>query len=568
MKDARAEEVLRRSSKAFEAFSLYHSVNERLAEIFYPERAGFFSEIPPDFDRYTLNFDNEPARLRRDTANMYGSYMRPRGREWFNVTVGEEDEQVDLPWATKMWLEDATKRLRRMLYRQRALFTEQMGLDDHDYVTFGSSCSTIELLEDETGIVFKNKHLRNMAWCDDTDGAIGEVFEKLALEARHWPNMFPGVDLPQAVKDAIDPSKNGDPYKKYPVIRCVMKGSDWQWSRNAYGRLPPARAAYASIYLCPESKELLSERWLTYNPYHIRRWSKAQGHAWGISIVTPLALSDARVLNRAEMSICEAIEKTTEPPLVAKHEAVLGSIQVGAGGVTMVGANVSYKDGRPIEVAYEIGNPAFGMEYAAQKRAFLSKVFLENPLKLPLDREMTLGEVNERIEEISRAAAPIFEPGEADNQRLLEKPFQIGMDMRAFLPPPEDLEGAEVRFELDTLLTQAIDRLRVVQAQKRIDLTMQQSQVDPQAARRVDWARVHKDTAKGVGPQAWSRDPDEVESEIEDDAAQQEQMDVLAMAAEMGKSGAVKSVVDKALEQPDAMMAGMAAPDPMAGLGV
>lgn len=552
---------MRLSSKTFEKFQLYHIVNERIAEIFYPERLGFLSETPPDFERYTLNFDNEPARLRRDTANMYGSYMRPRGREWFNVTVGEDDEEIDLPHSTKTWLEDATKRQRRMIYRQRALFTEQMALDDADYVTFGSSCSTVELLEDQTGIVFRNKHLKDVAWCDDIDGAIGHVFEKLSLEARFWPSMFVGKAMPKHITDANEPKK-GDPYKKFPVIRCVMKAEQWEWARNAYGRLPPARARWASVYLCPESKQVMSERWLTFNPYHIRRWSKAGAQPWGTSIITPLALGDARVLNRAEMSICEAIEKLAEPPLVAKHEAVLGAVNIGAGGVTMVGSNIDYKTGRPIEVAYEPGNPAFGMEYTAQKRAFLSKVFLENPLKLPLDREMTLGEVNERIEEISRAAAPVFEPGEADNQRVLEKVFQVGLDMRAFLPPPEELQGAEVRFELDTLLTQAIDRLRHVQAQKRIELTMQQMQVDPHAARRVDWAAVHKDTVKGVGPQRWSRDPDEVAEEIAQDEEQQAQMDVLAMAAEVGKSGAVKSIVDKALEQPDPLagMADMQAP--------
>lgn len=524
---------------------------ERLAEVFYPERGGFFSPLPADVERFDTAFDQEPARLRRDVANMYGAFMRPRGREWFKITVGEPDEEDDdLSWTSTLWLEDATRRLRRIIYRQGARFAEQMGLDDHDYVTFGSSVSRVVLSGDETGIVFRNLHLKNVVWGENEDGEVDAADERLLLPARQMMAMFGPERLHRDVKDALDNSKPGaDPYREFPVRRRVMPAAHWEWERGKSGRLPPRSTAFASVYLCETGKQVLAENRLSYFPYHIRRWSRAQAQPWGLSIITPVALADARVLDTAERSICEAIEMITEPPLVVKNEAVLGSMKLMAGGVT-VGRDYDYRMGKPIETAYEPGNPAFGMEYTKQKREFLARVFLENPLRLPQDREMTLGEVNERIEEISRAAAPVFEPGEADNQRLLEKPFVLALEKGAFLPTPEELQGAEVRFELDTLITQQIDKLRVIQAKATGEYVALMANVDPDAPKYVAWPQLHRDALKGLGPQRWQRDPAEVEEEASAAAEEDARMNALAMAAEIGKTGVAKAITDKALAQP------------------
>jgi len=550
----RGKIALKQSDKVFGEFQFYHSICEQLRLIFYPERGSFMSVSPPMISDYEGNAANEPARLRRETSNRIGTMIRPRGREWFCMSVGDPEEEPPIvSHPTLIWLEETSKRMRNMMYRASALFAETMVLDDNDYVTFGSSVSTVLVNMAKTGLIFTNKHLRDCAWVENGERVVNQMHEKTRPTAQTIKDQC-GEEVLQkeslkAIREALDPMK-GDPTKTFPVRQITMPVSQWKFERDKMGMLPPKMAKFACVYICETSGEVLKETWLTYFPYHVRRWSRAGGRPWGMSIITPMALSDSRLLSKADRSICEAVEKTADPPLIAKHEAIVGAqVDLTAGGLTYGVKDYDYKNGRPIEVAHEIGNPSYGMDYIKYKGDWLRAVFFESMFKLPTEHEMTLGEVEQRIEELIASVSPIFEPMEADQSRLLDMIFDIGNEYRVFDPAPDELQGQDAKYDFDTPVQKAIKQLRVMQG-KQVALWVTESEVvDPHARKRVNWDKVQKTVLSGLAPVGWQRDPDDVEAEIEADNEQREQQDAIAMAAELGKTKPVGAIADKALEE-------------------
>jgi Bacteriophage head to tail connecting protein len=546
--------LLQQSDKVFGEFQFYYSICERLRLVFYPERGSFLSASPPMIDDYQHLANNEPARLRRETANRIGNMIRPRMREWFEKVIGDpEEEPPVVSHSTSIWLAETTKRMRRMIYRGPALFAETMVLDDNDYVTFGSSVSAIAANRARNGLIFTNKHLRNCAWQEDAERVVNVMHEKTMPKAQAFLEQFGRevVSRPKMkhVKDALDP-ETGDPTREFPVRMITMPAAQYQFARNKDGMLPPRIAAFAIIYICEISGEVLKEEWKTHFPYNVRRWSRAGGRPWGTSIITSIALSDSNLLSAADRSICESIEKMADPPLLAKHEAIVGAnVDLSAGGLTYGIKDYDYRQGRPIEVAHEVGNPSFGMEYIKHKGDWLRAVFFESMFKLPTEHPMTLGEVDQRMEELVASVSPIFEPMEADQARMLDTVFYIGEDYQAFDPPPEEIRGQDTRYDFDTPVQRAIKQLRVLQAKQYGLYVSEMSAVDPNVGRNVNWQRMHKTALSGIGPISWLRDPDEVEAEIEEVAAQRSQQDALMMAAELGKTKPVASITDKALAE-------------------
>lgn len=528
---ARVTELLTRGDKIFAEFRPYHIMCDRLAEVFYPERQDFIHQKPPSVDRFEGMFDAEPARLRRDMANMIGAMMRPSGAEWFRVTTGQPDSD-ELSYWPQRWLDDASRRLRRIVYRGLARFTTAMNQDDHDYVTFGSSVSSCVISQDRQGVLFTNHHLKDVVWLENAEGVIDEVHHRTMLTARKMEQLFGRDVLCKDVAKELEP--NGDPNKEFPVRRVVTTFE---------------RGGFLSVYLCCTGRNLLAERRMGWMPYHIRRWVQVSGYPWGTSLVTPIALGDSRVLNAAQRTILEAMEKMVDPPLLMKNEGVVGPIRLQAGGVT-VGANVDYKSGRPIEVAHELGRPDFGLDYAQRKAEALARLFYENRLALPNQHQMTLGEVEYRYEEFIRGVAPIIQPWTEDNQRLLDKPMTIGLEMGAFETPPDELRGSEIRFEFETPLTKVSDKLRVAQAEKVGFYIGSMQAIDPNAPKTVNWLEMHRSALKGIGPTKWIRDPEEVMAQEAEEQQRAEALQTLQMASEFAKTPVAKVAAERAVNDP------------------
>ena len=118
----------------------------------------------------------------------------------------------------------------------------------------------------------------------------------------------------------------------------------------------------------------------------IPRWQTVSGSQYAHSPATVAALPDARLLQSITLTLLEAGQKAVDPPMIAVQEAIVGGVNVYAGGVTYVDAEYDERLG---EVLRQLGGDAskgglnFGVETAQDIREMISQAFFLNKINLP-----------------------------------------------------------------------------------------------------------------------------------------------------------------------------------------
>jgi len=545
-------DVCERSDAAFARFQNWHALNQAIAEIFYPERADFTAAPSWGDELYWDIFDGEPIIMRRDLAGQLGAMLRRRGARWFEAKAWPRElNDID---AVAKWCEQATDIQRDVIYAPYTRFTEALKESDNDYVAFGASVVAHTYNQARTGLYFRCLHLRDCAWYVNNDGRIDEMHEKMRLSFRQMQDM--GLQIPEQERENAEKY----PHRENTIRRCVVPVE-----RYAHGKGIPRDAKYAVAYVWPEHKATLTppdrQPFFRTWPYLVRRFTSVTSEPFGRSPCTGVAMADSRMLNQAQLSIIEGMEKAVNKPLIAPNDSVADGVNIRAGGVSYYDPESAVSGREPI-YALDVAQPERGMEFTAERRQFLGRAFFQNLIKLPpIDSgSMTAFEVNERIEQYYREAGPIFEPMEAENAQLMDGVFERIRDADGparpwggFPEPPEELWESEVRFEFDTPLKGAEKKQKTEMAKSVLQYAAAQAAFDPGVLDHLDMDQMARDAFEGIGLPKWLRDPKLVE---ESRAAKAEQEAVTQMA-----NLALQSIQN----QPGAKKAPqLPAPDPVA----
>ncbi len=134
---------------------------------------------------------------------------------------------------------------------------------------------------------------------------------------------------------------------------------------------------------------------------------------------------------------------------------------------------------------------------------------------------MTAYEVSERIKQYIREAMPLFEPMEREyNGALCETTFEVLRVNGAFQDVPDQLSGADVEFEYESPLSQAMDKAKVGLAREAVDLGMTHAQVDQSVIAHLDFKQMFRDAIQATGaPEEWLHSEDDADAMV-----QQQQM--------------------------------------------
>lgn len=504
------------------------------AEIFYPERANFTTSISETDELHEGLYTGTPQTMSRDLANKLGAMMRPRGKKWFN-TVIHPKMLMDMD-DVRLWCEEATETLRNIIYSTKGNFTQANAECDRDYVTFGNAVLGHTYNKDRTAISFRCVHLKNACWSVNVEGWVDELHERFEhLTIEQVADMFGKENLPKEwQKKCADPAKS---LEKVCITLAVMPQDRIDYDKGEY---PPKSQKYVGLYFvsdkaCDDDEAALGEAFYESFPYTVRRWMTVSGEDYARSPCTGVALSDARTLNQAERSLLIGIERKAEPAYYAAHDSIIGEVNFGAGEVTYVSMEDVNASGmnKPIDVL-ESGDPRYAMDYVRNKEDRMRVMFWESILKLPLDKVMTAFEVSERLEEMITSAAPIFEPMESDNARMMDSILERAFAQNAFPPLPEAATRGRADQEFETPLTEAIRKL---EAQQALNITQQigagKEVYGPSFGDHVDKDELERDMLMGLGKQKWVRRADDVAKSREvaaqqAAAAQQQQADLEA----------------------------------------
>ena len=522
-----AKELVARGSQLMNDRKAMTTLWQEIAENFYPQRADFTVTryIGEEFAEHL--YSSYPIIVHRELSTSFAAMLRPRSKDWFSISVVDED---DLTHAGIEWLQWATKRMKAAMYDRRTQFVRATTEADADFAAFGQCVISREIIwrASTPHLLYRTWHLRDVAWDEKSDGYIGEIYIKWKQMIKELVEM--GMDLHRNVERFAVGIEN---LQTTECMRMVVSTDIYQ-GPNGEGEGYP----WLLVYLDTLNNHIMKVVPQTSMGFTLPRWQTVSGSQYAYSPATVAGLPDARLLQAMSLTLLEAGEMSVRPPMIATQDALRGDIQLFAGGITW--ADVEY-DERKGDVLRPLNQDRRGLPQGYSERdnqmAMLNQAFYLNKLTLPPpEGDMTAFEVGQRVEEYVRAALPLFEPMEHEyNGQLCEDTFDALLRAGHFgsvQDIPREIQGRGVHFKFVSPLHDAIERKNAAIFMETADLLERAAPLDPTAMFNVDLGGTLRDALAGVGLPAKNMVPlDQVEArvaEAEEVAAAEQEMEIAA----------------------------------------
>ncbi len=485
------------------------SLWQEIASNFYPERAYFTTKRTLGMEFAVDLMTSYPILARRDLGNTLGTMLRPTAKEWFHIRT-EKEVQGDIEG--RRWLEWAETVQRRAMYDRSTQFVRASKEGDHDFAAFGQCCISVELNRHGNALLYRCWHLRDLAWAENEEGKIGQVYRKWKPTVRDLVRLF-GDKVDEKVKKASEK----DPFEEVDCMHMVVESDMFDGS---------FKEPYVSIYYDIANETVLEAVGLYHPIYVIPRWQTVSGSQYAYSPATVAALPDARLIQAMTSTLLEAGEKLTNPPMIGVEDAIRSDISIYAGGFTSIDADYDERTGealRPMKL--DVGGMPIGIDMARDCRAMIAEAFYLNKFTMPQRAaEMTAFEVGQRVQEYIRQALPIFEPMEMEyNGAVCEATFDLLQRGGAFGSPynmPKSLRDQTVQFRFESPLHDAIEAEYSQKFLQGKALLADAAALDPTVIDIMDVKVAVRDALLGAGlPATWQRS----DQEMADIAAKRQQ---------------------------------------------
>ena len=505
--DARATELIKQGDNLFSKRTSLINLWQEIAENFYPIRADFTTKITPGDDLTAHLSTSFPILAHRDMANAIASMLRQRGVQWAHIRTGRADGDEG---RALEWLEWATKLQFKAMYDRAAQFVRATKEGDHDWAAFGQAVIYVDTNRAGDTLLYRNHHLRDVAWVENAEGVIDTVHRKWKPTARDMVFDF-GAKVHKSVKDQLGHGK--DQFRKYEVRHAMVPTARALDVPAAERQFP-----FRSYFIDVENQHVMEDVPSRLLKYVIPRWQTVSGSPYAYSPAAIAALPDARMIQAMTYSLLDATEKAVQPPTIGQAHMIKSDIELWAGGHTWVDAEYDERLGealRPVPLDFN-GLPA-GLEASRDARLMIAEAFFLNKISLPpADREMTAFETSQRIQEYIRQALPLFEPMEVEyNGQLMEMTFNTLKEGFAFGPPedmPPELSGASVDFKFVSPLQQNEERKDAGIYLETKALLAEAAALDPGLVDMLDGRKALRDALKGAGaPAKWLNDDDKMD---------------------------------------------------------
>lgn len=503
-----------------------------LSEFILPNQHGLFAGKQPAGDKRTRRlYDSTAIQANHDLASAIHATLTNPSTEWAKFKFTDPELMEDKE--SRMWLQDAEDRFHKALADSN--FANEIAKGYKAFCGMGSMSLMHEekaMTEDGkfSGFNFKAWHLAECAWSENILGRVDLVYRKFKMTARQAVQRW-GKNLPNPILEAME--KNQE--KEFDFIHCIYPRPDKDIKLNEMGLGAPDKRPFASVYVYTEEPVIVEEGGYYEMPVHVTRWETMPGEVYGRG-PGHIALPDVRTLNKAKELGLHAINKAINPPLLAEQRAVLSSLDLRPGHVSVVKSIDGIRE-MVSQARFDVTQ--FSVEElrnAIKGIFFLDKLFLPDRTEIG---EMTAFETARRIEQLQRVLGPTL--GRL-NAELLDPIVRRGFNMMlrggAFGQMPQLLQekGGDLEVEYVNTLSrsQKIEDVQAIQnwAQSAA-LLAQLGLVD--ALDNIDSDGAMKVVAKILGvPEQAIRDPKQVQQLREQRAQQQQQ----AMMLEAGVKAA------------------------------
>lgn len=527
--DKKVQHLVDKAGKMFGGRGTLMSHWQEVAEQLYPERADFTTQrnMGDDFANHLTT--SYPVIARRDLGNAISAMLRPRNQNWFSMGVLNRST---LSLEAKQWLERSTLIQRRVLYDPTTKFVRSTKEADHDFTTFGQAVVSVDMNRAANVPLYRCWHLRDVAWQEGFDLEINEVVRKSKVTIATLNQEFKGK-----ISSQLQRRLEKAPHDKVEYYHYVLPTERYQ-SEEKFS------TPYVSVYFEKDTGHVLREEGSQTIIYVVPRWQTVSGSQYAYSPATVAALPDSRLIQSMTLSLLEAGEMATQPPMFARQEIFRGDVQRFASGITYVDIQPeqSIRDVIEFQQIDPRGLNA-GINMREEIKMMIDKAFFLDRLQLPPSGpEMTAFEVSQRVTEYIRNALPLFEPLEQNyNAPLMNQTFELLMANGAFGPIseiPEELRGRDIEFQFESPIHEAVEKQKAQIFTQGIGLASQVEAIEPGAMQVIKTREALESSLEGMGfPAQWRRSREEVE-QLEAIAAEQQQMQQMLQAVQQGGEAA------------------------------
>lgn len=537
----KAKELFQLGDDQFSKRSSLMMLWQEIAENFYPERADFTINriLGTDFGAGMMT--SYPFLCRRDLGDQMGQMLR--SDDWFHM-VPVDARREDLEG--QQWLEWAAGVQRRAMYDRVTHFTRAMKEGDHDYATFGQDVYSVEMNYDKQALLYKSYHLRDVTWTENAAGDVNAVFRKWKPQVRDLVRLYPQT----AHADSIQLASR-KPFEEvscfHMVVEADMYDGDVINPRGETFR----RGNQPRFLICYDQQhdKVLEAIPIWGKHYIVERWEKPGHTQFAYSPAAIAGLADARLIQAMTLTLLEAGEKITNPPMVATMEAVRSDIDIAPGGVTWVDIEYDERLGQALRpLTTDAKGMPIGIDMQRDSRQMIQQAFYLNKISPPLiskDPRMTAFQAGQIIQQWIREALPLFEPMEQErNGQLCEESFGLLLRNGAFGDPrniPKSIQGADMEFRFKSPLHDVIEQQKGQKFLEMKQLMAEAVALDPAVAYVPDVMVALRDALSGIGvPAKWQRTESDVESLVRH-AQQQQAAEGLLARMQAGSQAALNS---------------------------
>jgi len=417
-------------------------------------------------------------------------------------------------------LEDSINRIYKAL--EESNFNSEINEVYLDLCCFGTAAMLIEPATQDDKFNFRTIHLSEIAIAEDVDGRIDTVYRKLKFSARQATQLWPDVDLGDAIKHAME----NKPDKEFEFVHAVYPRTGIPET----GELTkPELRPWASCWVAVKDQRMIEEGGYYENPWMVPRWSKLSGDVYGFSPAM-MARADIRTLNAAKLFEMRAWEKSIDPPTLANYNGIIGDLRLDPGGLTYV---------RDINGIRPFENGAQWQVSQIKSNEIVTNIrraFFNDQLQLHEGPNMTATEVRARMELMQQILGPVVGrlQGELLNP-LVQRIFMIMFRNGQFMDPPMELVegGNKLDVEYVSPLARAQRMEEVFAVERWFTQLMQMGQADPTVMDVIDFRTVGRMLAKRLGVPADAMKSEEEMERMQMEREQAAQAEQAAMAQQL-----------------------------------
>lgn len=533
---------------------------EEMAPFIAPARVGITSKATAH-DKQTRNvYDSTAMSAAELMAHFIAGHVINPAQQWLSYQM--LDARVRKIDSVREWNEECRDRSLRRL--AASPFYAEGSESLVDWGGFGTGCTIIEEAPQPTHTTiqgFRGFYVRavktgRFVALEGPSGLVDTLFEEWSMSARviaaRWPK-----SLPESIRTAMT---NGQQDKPFTILHAIVPRDKGERGKGAGALAMP----WASVWIEMESKEVCHESGYTVFPAAVPRHQKTPGDVYGRGR-GHLAFPDTWTLNTAKRMGLEDHALKIRPPVMVRHDSVIGTLRLVPGGPTSI--NTHGKSIADTIQPWQTGSrPETSSIKEEELRRTIREIFYVDILRQLLEThksEMSAYEFRAKMGLLFTILGPVYARLDWEwlNQ-IANITFALQLEARDFSPAPPEV------YQTDGEI-QAIFENPIARAQRSGDIeaiTLAMSDISPltgaypQMLDRLDPDKTADLilTLRGV-PASVLRNDSEVQALRDARQQENEQEAALATAAQAAESAGKAAPFIKVLGEKAGAMTGAAA---------